>query len=204
MLGHWDTCLRPFTSSRLGQRPERGWLLTARAPPGVAGTPAAPLPAKGTQPHFVNTQRQSPVKPSRDGSGTHERVKGWAISCAGHLGNHSHPHTGRRRYLGASQERPSSFPKAQRTGKRHGGPRRQVFQTEGRRGDRGMIPTLRYTLLPHVAVPSLPHNRAWKDGKGDLPKHRRRSGLIFSQQGTPLRGPHPGHSKAAWIKQYKP
>lgn len=58
-------------------------------------------------------------------------------------------------------------------------------------------------LLPR-AVTTLLWDRSQEDGEGYLLKHRRRTGLIFSQWGDPQRGPHLRQSKAAWVKPRKP
>lgn len=58
-------------------------------------------------------------------------------------------------------------------------------------------------LLPR-AITTLLWDRSQEDGEGYLLKHRRRTGLIFSQWGDPQRGPHLRQSKAAWVKPCKP
>lgn len=188
----------------LCRQPEQGWQLTICARLGDAGVLSVPLSAKWTQPHFMSAWLQSTVKPSHDGSGTSERVKGWAISWAGHLGNHEPPQVGLRRHLGASLERQGIvFPK---------GPKEQRNPMGAPGGKCSKLKDDRVTDDAHTLVHYPPTHgcplpaidQGLEGWEGILTKAQEKEWPHLQPVGESPEITAPGEGKAAWRKQCKP
>lgn len=184
-----DTCLATRTQSTAvlsdstssTNSSEEGWLLAACETLGETCICSAPLAAKLTQPHSVSVLLQFTGKLRTQATMALEPACVGEINCAGHPGNHK-PLSGRNKKMpGGLVREKGIFPKGLREQRDlMGGPTRQVFQTWGLEDDK-LIFTLRLTVLLPIALSFLLHDKTCKDGRGYLPKHRRRSGgLIFS------------------------